>query len=86
MATTADLTCQELVELVTEYLEDELPPEERARFELHLVYCRGCDVYIAQMHATLALMGSVSEDSLDPEARQALLDAFGDWKREGGGR
>jgi anti-sigma factor RsiW len=82
----ADISCRELVELVTEYLEDQLPPDERARFEMHLVYCRGCAVYVDQMRETLRVTGGLREESLSPGARDALLDAFRGWKREGGAR
>jgi anti-sigma factor RsiW len=81
-----DLSCRELVELVTDYLEGALPAEERARFELHLVYCRGCDVYVDQMRATLRLAGRLSEESLEPDARESLLVAFRGWKQESKGR
>ncbi len=79
-----DLSCQELVELVTDYLEGAMPPSERERFEMHLVYCRGCDNYVEQMRETLRVVGHLTEDSLDSRVRDALLDAFRDWKREGG--
>jgi Putative zinc-finger len=86
METVTELTCRELVELVTDYLEDATPANERARFEMHLVYCRGCDSYVEQMRETLRLMGSIREESLDPGAREALLAAFRGWKTEGGTR
>lgn len=86
LPTVNDITCREVVELVSDYLEDALPAEERARFEMHLVYCRGCDSYLEQMRETLRLMGHLSEDALDGEARQSLLKAFRDWKREEGHR
>ena len=76
-----DLSCHELVELITEYLEDELASEERARFEIHLVYCRGCANYLDQMRHTLDAMGELHEDALDPNAKDALMNAFRDWKR-----
>jgi Putative zinc-finger len=79
-----DLTCRELVELVSDYLENTLSSEDRARFEMHLVYCRGCHIYVEHMRKTLRLMGVLSEDSLDDGARESLLEAFRDWKREGG--
>jgi predicted anti-sigma-YlaC factor YlaD len=81
-----DLSCQELVELVTEYLEGTLAPEERVRFEMHLAYCRGCDIYVDQMRETLRLMGRLTEQTLEPRARDSLLGAFRDWKRDVGPR
>ena len=86
MPMVADFTCRELVELVSDYIDDQLSPEDRARFEMHLVYCRGCAVYVEQLRDTLRLMGTLTEDSLDDDARRSLLSAFRDWKREGGGR
>jgi predicted anti-sigma-YlaC factor YlaD len=76
-----DLSCQELVELVTDYFEGELAPDEGARFETHLVYCRGCWNYLEQMRRTLEVMGELREESLDPVARDGLLAAFRDWNR-----
>jgi anti-sigma factor RsiW len=76
-----DLSCQELVELATEYLEDALPPPERARFEQHLAACPGCQTYLEQMRQTIRLLGRVTEESLEPYARDQLLDLFRSWKR-----
>jgi anti-sigma factor RsiW len=77
---THQLTCQELVELVTEYLEGSLPPEERLAFEQHIVYCGGCAAYLNQMRETIRLTGSLREDDLEPQVRDALLAAFRGWK------
>jgi len=82
MTTTEDLTCQELVELVTEYLEGTMPAEARARFEAHLATCTGCRRYLDQMRRTISLLGRLSEDSIGDEAREALLGAFRHWKRQ----
>jgi anti-sigma factor RsiW len=76
-----DLECRELVELVTEYLEGTLPPEERTRFELHLAICRGCAAYVRQLRGTVAAAGRLSEDSLPGVMRERLLTAFRHWKR-----
>ena len=78
--TLVSLSCQELVELVTDYLEGTLPARERKRFEEHLADCVNCDVYLQQMRATIELAGTISPDSLSPEAAEALLSAFRDWK------
>jgi anti-sigma factor RsiW len=76
-----DLTCQELVELVTAYIEGTLPPDERARFDAHLVVCPGCVTYLAQMRQTISLLGTLTEASLSPQARDDLLEAFRRWKQ-----
>jgi anti-sigma factor RsiW len=75
------MRCKELVELVTDYLEDALPAGERLRFEEHLATCPGCVSYVKQMRQTVATVGVIREDSIPPETRDALLDAFRDWKR-----
>jgi predicted anti-sigma-YlaC factor YlaD len=80
-----DLTCKELVELVTDYLEGDLTLEARTRFELHLTYCDWCRTYLRQMREVLASAGKLGEESLSPEKRDALLSVFRDWKRRPGG-
>jgi len=78
--TVEQLSCQELVELVTDYLEEALPPEDRARFEAHLEPCEGCTTYLDQMRTTIELVGRLTPEHLDPEAEVVLLRAFRDWK------
>jgi len=80
-----ELTCRELVELVTEYLEGTLPPQERARFEAHLGECDGCRDHLDQVRVTVRLSGRLSEERISPPAREALLRAFRGWKRGGSG-
>ena len=75
------LSCQELVELVTDYAENALSVEDRTRFEEHLGICEGCRNYVDQMRATVATVRRLSPDELSPEAEQALLAAFSGWKR-----
>lgn len=77
-----DLHCQELVELVTDYLEGALSREQQARFEAHIARCAACTAYLAQMRQTIRLTGTLAESDLAPEARTDLLDIFRDWKRE----
>jgi anti-sigma factor RsiW len=80
-----DLSCRELVELVTDYLEERLPPADRERFELHLVICDGCRAYLEQMRQVLRVAGRLEETSLGAAARDTLLAAFRGWKRGGRG-
>ncbi|HEX9289399.1 MAG TPA: zf-HC2 domain-containing protein [Anaeromyxobacteraceae bacterium] len=76
-----DLSCKELVELVTDYAEDRLPPSVRTRLEMHLSYCAPCRVYLAQMRETVRLAGRLSEETLPPGSKEQLLRAFRGWKR-----
>ena len=76
-----EMPCQELVELVTDYLEDRLAPVDRTRFEAHLVECEYCAAYLEQMRQTIRTLGRLPEESLTPAARDALLVAFRGWSR-----
>jgi anti-sigma factor RsiW len=75
------ITCQELVELVTDYLDGALPPGTREAFEAHLGVCPGCVTYVDQMRETVRLTGALTEEQLDPAVRDQLLAAFRDWQR-----
>jgi anti-sigma factor RsiW len=75
-----ELTCRELVELVTDYVEGALSREDRFRFERHLAGCEGCTGYIEQMRAGIAAARTLREDDLEPEMRDRLLAAFRGWK------
>ncbi len=74
------MTCRELVELVTAYLEGVLSKAEQAAFEEHLALCKGCEDYVAQLRQTIALVGQLGEESLSEAARRRLLAAFSDWR------
>jgi hypothetical protein len=80
MATVDDLTCRELVELVTDYLEGTLTLDERRRFEHHLGECRVCPRYVEQLRTTIRVLGRLGEDDVPEPARSALLEAFRAWK------
>ena len=73
------LTCREMVQLVTSYLEDELSLGDRRRFERHLRTCDGCSTYVEQMREMIRLAGALREDDLRPQVRDELLAAFRDW-------
>jgi anti-sigma factor RsiW len=75
-----EMSCQELVEAITGYLEGTLPAPDRARFEAHLEECPHCETYLAQMRRTIAALGSLREEELSPETRAGLLDAFRGWR------
>lgn len=77
----AELTCQQVVELVTDYLEGRLSPDQRARFEQHLVYCDPCVDYLQQVRDTVQLSREAASAGLTPHVEQALLSAFRGWKK-----
>jgi anti-sigma factor RsiW len=75
----SELTCREMVELVTDYLEERLEPAERARFEAHLALCEDCEAYLAQMRQTVRALGRLPDDPTSAAMLGKLLDAFRDW-------
>lgn len=76
----AELTCRELVGLVTGYLDGTLGAAERARFEAHLAVCVGCRRYLDQIAITVRSVGRLAEEDLPPDARDRLLSAFRGWR------
>lgn len=80
MSGIEDMDCTELVELVTAYLDGALDLDTRARFDTHLTECDGCENYLEQFRTTVATVGKISDDQLDPTFRSRLLDAFRDFR------
>ena len=86
MATTdgvkvKELSCREVVEVLGDYLDGAMAPEDRVRLEEHLADCEGCTAYLEQLHATIGLSGRLSEEAVSPEAMAPLLEAFRAWRR-----
>ena len=81
-----DLACQELVEVVTDYLEGALDRRSHARFEAHISECDGCEIYLDQIRATVAVAGSLRGRPVAPELRAALLALFRGWEPSPGDR
>jgi anti-sigma factor RsiW len=81
MTDVVSLSCQELVELVTEYLEGALSPADAARFDAHIAGCDGCTRYLDQIRQTIRVTGMLTVDDLTREAESALIEAFQGWRR-----
>ena len=77
------MTCRELVELVTEYLEGALLGDDRMRLEAHLAECPYCEEYIAQVRRTVAALGKLPLEPIDPARERVLLEAFRGWRSAG---
>jgi hypothetical protein len=75
-----DLTCAEVVEIVTEYLEGGLTVADRDRFEEHLAFCGSCLTYLDQMRETISGLGELPQEKLSPHLQAELIAAFRDWK------
>lgn len=75
------VTCRDFVEVLTDYLEHDLDPAERAEVERHLVICRGCSDYVEQMRSTIDLLGriAIADDDSDVQ-REKLRSMFREWR------
>ena len=76
-----ELTCKELVELVTDYVEGALSAADRLRFDEHLGNCPFCTTYVDQMRQTIALVGRLPDAAMSPKALDALRAAFRDYRK-----
>jgi len=74
-----ELACVEVVEVITDYLEDALPPRKRRLLEEHLTGCDGCDAYLEQMRRTIETTGRLHAEDVPPELEERLLAAFESW-------
>ena len=81
--TAEQLTCQELVELVTDHLEGALDPYDELRFEAHLRTCAHCVDYVEQIRIVVEALGRLDEQPLPDALRDRLIATFHVWKRAG---
>jgi anti-sigma factor RsiW len=80
----SEFTCKELVELVTDYFDDALPPGDQRRFEQHISQCPGCTEHLEHLRVTIRAVGALREEAVPAPAREELLATFREWKRRGG--
>ena len=76
MADGTAISCQEVVEVITDYLEGTLAPERAAVFEAHLALCDGCQWYLDQMRITIAAVGRIEDEEVPAGLRATVLAAF----------
>ena len=76
-----ELSCREVMEILGDYLEGAMTPEDRVRLEEHLADCDGCTAYLEQLRVTIRLSGRLSEDAVSAEGMAPLLEAFRAWRR-----
>ncbi len=69
-------TCREVVELVTDYLEGQMAPDDRERFEMHLAICEPCATYLEQMRLTIGAAGALDDSKIPDHQRDGLVAAF----------
>lgn len=83
MTTATEMSCRELVQLITAYLEGTLEAVDRMRFEAHLALCPGCETYLEQMRLTVRLLGSLREEDVPAGVQGRFLQAFRSFTRRG---
>ena len=76
-----EMTCRELVELVTNYLEGRLGERDRELLEAHLADCRYCVEYVAQMRRTIGVLRELAPETAGSARQAKLLEAFRGWRR-----
>ena len=81
MRRPGDITCVEVVELVTDYLEGALDVRTHRRVEAHLAACDGCTAYVDQVRQTIAISGHVEPERLPQALREGLREAFRGWRQ-----
>ena len=84
MSEPDDITCREVVELLTDYIEDAMPTADRERLEAHLALCDGCTAVLAQLRETIRLTGTLTEDHIPEPQRDALREVFRSWRSSAG--
>lgn len=77
-----EMTCRDVVELVTDYLENALLPADRVRFEQHLDECPPCKTYLEQMRHTIVALGRLPREAVPDRVKSGLLEVFRDWKKQ----
>ena len=81
MTNDNELSCQQVVELVTDYLENVLLPEMRKRLEDHVAECPGCAIYIDRVRQTICMLLQLAQEPVFPATKQELLEIFRSWKQ-----
>jgi len=81
MTNDNELSCQQVVELVTDYLENVLLPEMRKRLEDHVAECPGCAIYIDHVRQTISMLHHLAQEPVFPATKQELLEIFRNWKQ-----
>jgi anti-sigma factor RsiW len=77
-----EYVCQQVVELITDYLEDSLSRSARSRFERHLADCPHCTEYLAQIRETIRIIGQVAPEDLTPQMREDFTAVYRRWREE----
>ena len=64
------MSCQQFVEIVTDYLERQLDEARRLWTDEHLANCDACRNYLEQMRQTIAALRGLGDETLDSAQRE----------------
>lgn len=76
------MTCGEFIDLISDFLGEELSPESRKMLEEHLCGCPSCEVSVQEFQATIMVTRALGRCGCDPlpptvEARlRAVIDVY----------
>jgi anti-sigma factor RsiW len=84
MTAEADVTCREVAELLSDYLDDAIPAPDRARLDAHLAECDGCTSALEQLRETVRVTGTLSEEQVEHEQLEPVRIVFRAWRIETG--
>ena len=78
----SELACRQMVELITDYLEDSLPRSQRRRFDAHIAGCEHCSEYLDQMRTTIRLTGRLRAEDMTPDMHREFAEIYRRWRSE----
>ena len=73
------LTCMDITELITNYLEGRLSLMDRIRFRMHIMMCRHCREYLNQMKITIRTVGKLPDEPIPADVHDDLMKCFKNW-------
>ncbi len=76
-----NFSCQEIAQLITDYLDGSLNLGERVRFQIHLGLCFACRNYLRQMKHTIATLRQLPPEPVPQHVKEELLERFRNWKQ-----
>ena len=76
MNASAHLTCQQLIDFIMSYLDNDLPDDQRAEFDRHMAACPSCVDYLKTYEKTVQLAKSCADDPVPADVPESLVQAI----------
>ena len=71
------LSCREINDLITDYLEGRMGLWDRMQFRLHIAMCGSCKLHVEKMRQMIGAMGQIPPKMDVPVE---LMEQFRNWK------